>query len=31
MPEFTLTINGEYVRAHLSADAKTRDLRKYIL
>ena len=31
MPEFTLTINGDYVRSHLSADAKTRDLKKYIL
>ena len=31
MPEFTLTINGDYVRAHLSSDAKTRDLKKYIL
>ena len=26
-----LTINGDYVRSHLSADAKTRDLKKYIL
>ena len=31
MPEFALTINGDYVRSHLSADAKTRDLKKYIL
>ena len=31
MPEFTLAINGDYVRAHLSSDAKTRDLKKYIL
>lgn len=31
MPEFTLPINGDYVRAHLSSDAKTRDLKKYIL
>ena len=31
MPEFTLTINGDYVRSHLSADAKKRDLKKYIL
>ena len=31
LDEFTLTINGDYVRSHLSADAKTRDLKKYIL
>ena len=30
MPEFTLTINGEYVRAHLK-DAIRRDLTQYIL
>jgi len=31
MPEFELSINGDYVRAHLGADATRRDLRQFIL
>ncbi len=31
MPPFELTINGEYVRQHLSGENKPTDLRKYIL
>jgi len=31
MPSFALTINGEYVRKHLGAEATCRDLRQYIL
>lgn len=31
MPPFELTINGEYVKQHLSGENKPTDLRKYIL
>lgn len=31
MPEFTLTINGEYVQKHLGNEAMRRDLKQYIL
>ena len=31
MPPFELTINGDYVRQHLSGENKPTDLRKYIL
>ena len=31
MPPFTLSINGDYVRAHLGAEATQRDLRQFIL
>lgn len=31
MPDFELAINGDYVRAHLGADATRRDLKQFIL
>ncbi len=31
MPDFSLAINGDYVRTHLGAEATSRDLRQFIL